>query len=330
MDEVRLRFTQSRDIRAPNLQDLFSPPQANHNTIPDPFNGNQSTPYDQITQGNSNLLPEKANTTGLGVVYQPEWLSGFNASVDYYRINNKGAIQSPGFDYVLGQCFAGVAAYCAQVERFPAAPGQVGILKSISRGPQNQASQKAEGLDFEVSYRTPLDAMVESWNGDLGIRIVANHALARVTDSGIAGPTQVLDEAGFGSTPKWNINTQITYSLDAFRFTFINRWISKGRHDNTLIECASNCPSGAAISGFRTVNRNYLPSYNVSSATLTYRFYESGQSNAEAFVNVDNIFDRDPPVAPNQIAGATYGLATNASLYDTLGRRYRAGIRFRM
>jgi len=330
IDELRFRLTQSRDIRAPNLQDLFSPPIGNNNTTPDPFRGNASSQYQQIRRGNTSLVSEKANTTGIGIVYQPLWLGGLSMSIDFYRIKNNGAVASPSFAYVLQQCFAGVQAYCAQVGRHPVPPGSppgtIGVLASIATGPQNQASVLAQGVDYEVSYRTALSDLVESWDGNLAVRVVATNVLDRITDSGIPGPTQVQNAAGIGNSPRWGVNTQITYSLDPIRVSFTNRFISRGRQSDTLYQCTSACPT---ISGFQTADTNYLPSYFISNLTATYRFYQDGNSNAEAFFNVDNLFDKDPPVAPNQIAGATYGLATLPH-YDTLGRRFRAGVRFQM
>jgi len=43
-----------------------------------------------------------------------------------------------------------------------------------------------------------------------------------------------------------------------------------------------------------------------------------------AFVKVDNVFDRDPVAAPQ----TNTGIDINPLLYDTLGRVYRAGLRY--
>src|SRR5262249_35844894 len=67
IDDIRIRFTQSRDIRAPNLNDLFAPGQQGHSAILDPFQGNRSFEYGSIQGGNTGLEPEKADTTGIGV-----------------------------------------------------------------------------------------------------------------------------------------------------------------------------------------------------------------------------------------------------------------------
>jgi len=320
-DDLRFRLTQSRDIRAPNLSDLFAKPQTNHNTIPDPFKGNASYPYYQINLGNSDLEPEEADTTGIGVVYQPRWLPGFSTSVDYYRIDTQGAIATVTYAYTLDQCLAGVQAYCANITRHAD-----GTLDSITLRPQNQASLLAEGVDIEASYQKPLTEIVSSWKGTLGMRLVATHTLKLVTDSGIPGPTQVLDAAGSGSTPRWGINGRLTYDLDALRVSLTGRYISGGKISNTLIECTDTCQD---VSGFRTVDSNKMPSYFISNLSLAYKF-NAGPSDAEFFLAVDNLFDRDPPRYPSQIAGASYAVTTNSVLYQGLGSVYRAGVRFRM
>ena len=46
--------------------------------------------------GNPNLVPEKADTTGLGVVLQPQFFPGFQASFDYYNIDIDGTIDTAG------------------------------------------------------------------------------------------------------------------------------------------------------------------------------------------------------------------------------------------
>lgn len=321
IDDLRLRFTQSRDIRAPNLSDLFAKPQTNHNTIPDPFRGNASFPYYQINLGNPDLEPEKADTTGIGVVYHPRWLDGFSTSIDYYRIDTEGAIASVTYAYTLEQCRAGVQAYCANIARHPD-----GTLDSITLRPQNQASLTAEGIDFEASYHKAASEIFSSWRGTLGLRMVATHTLQLVTDSGIAGPTQVLDAAGTGSTPEWGINANLTYALDSFRASWTSRYISSVEISNTLLECTSNCPN---IVGFQTVDKNYVPSYFISNLSLGFNF-RLGPTTAETFFSVDNVFDKDPPEYPSQIAGASYAVTTNLGLYQSLGRIFRAGIRLRM
>jgi outer membrane receptor protein involved in Fe transport len=45
--------------------------------------------------------------------------------------------------------------------------------------------------------------------------------------------------------------------------------------------------------------------------------------HAQVFADIQNLFDRDPPLIGTGIGG------TNPTLFDTLGRRYRIGVRTR-
>lgn len=321
VDDLRLRFTQSRDIRAPSLNDLFSVPQMNHNTIPDPFMGNVSYPYYQINVGNPELKPEEADTTGIGVVYQPAWLSGFSASVDYFRIKTDEVIASVTFDYTLQECFRGVQAYCNNIGR-----RADGTLETITLQPQNQASLLTEGFDIEMGYRTDLADIAESLAGTLDLRLLATHTMKLETDSGIPGPTQVLDSAGYASTPKWGVNAVIGYSVGDFRASLTGRFVSEGRINNTLIGCMADCPM---VAGFRTVDNNHVPSYKVFNFSTGYRL-AVGAADLDLFLAVDNIFDTRPPRYPTQIAGASYAATTNLQLYDGLGTMIRAGFRLQL
>src|SRR6185437_9840993 len=87
IDDVRFRATRSRDIRAPNRSELFASAVFNSSVITDPFRNNASVFYQGSTNGNINLKPEKADTTGLGVVVTPGFFPGFSASFDYYNID---------------------------------------------------------------------------------------------------------------------------------------------------------------------------------------------------------------------------------------------------
>ncbi len=104
-DDLRFRLTTSRDIRAPNLNDLFSTSGSNVGQAVD-YQAPAGTPgcagltcnetINYGTGGNINLKPEVGLTITGGVVYSPSWLDGFQASVDYWQIHLHNAITSPG------------------------------------------------------------------------------------------------------------------------------------------------------------------------------------------------------------------------------------------
>lgn len=151
--KLRLRLTRSRDIRAPNLNDLFQAGTANTNNVTDPFNNNQVTTYQGLQVGNPLLNPEKADTTGAGVVVAP--VEGFTASVDFYNIDISGGIQNVGPQTIVDRCFQSVAEFCRAITRGVSSTGG-NVITQIRLQPFNFSTQTAQGLDLEGTYRIAL------------------------------------------------------------------------------------------------------------------------------------------------------------------------------
>jgi iron complex outermembrane recepter protein len=69
---------------------------------------------------------------------------------------------------------------------------------------------------------------------------------------------------------------------------------------------------------------NAIAAWYYTDATLKLKF--GRERSSEAFLTINNVFDKDPARIPTYF---TYGtLATNAQIYDTIGRTYTAGVRF--
>ncbi len=85
MDQLRLRATRSRDVRALARCPSASTTSGTGANIFDPLiAGRPRYATTAIRAGNPNVDPEKADTLTFGFVYQPEWLDGSNLSLDYY------------------------------------------------------------------------------------------------------------------------------------------------------------------------------------------------------------------------------------------------------
>ena len=126
INDVRLRATDSYDIHAPSLNQLYATSYG-HGTDVDPFFANISSPAFGIGQGNPNLRPEKAHQYELGLVFQPAEIPGLNLSVDYYHIRVYGEVGSLSAAYVLTSCyntiipgtFTGTSPLCALDRPYP-------------------------------------------------------------------------------------------------------------------------------------------------------------------------------------------------------------------
>src|SRR5690606_36887478 len=97
LDWMRLRFTTSRDIRAPNFNELFQVSASTFGAVVNRFvDGAPSQFPVLLTGGNPALSPEVGRTSTIGLVVQPQFIEGLSVSLDYYRIKVKGYIGAPG------------------------------------------------------------------------------------------------------------------------------------------------------------------------------------------------------------------------------------------
>ena len=76
--------------------------------------------YNAILGGNENLQPETATTRTIGMVLQPRFLRGFNATIDWWDIKLKGAISRIGAQAIVDSCIAsGDPIFCGRIHRDP-------------------------------------------------------------------------------------------------------------------------------------------------------------------------------------------------------------------
>ncbi len=321
IDDITFRATRSRDIRAPALSELFAAGIAGTSTLADPFRNNVSATIITVTSGNLKLVPEKADTTGIGMVFKPRFLPGFTASVDYYNIDIQGAIGAFDAPTIVNGCFVGITTLCSAIVRDAG-----GSIVRVNASPFNANSQKARGIDIEASYRKSLDTLVSSWAGDLTLRLFATHYLKNFTD--FANPLAVdTNTVGVNTTlgpPDWRFLASASYDNGPTTVTLTGRGLSKGVYSNEYLECTTGCPT--SIPARITTDNNRIAGSVYLDAAFSYQLKES----TSIFVTVANFLDKDPaPVPTSQnIGNAPQGI--NRVLYDAVGRTFRVGVRFKM
>ncbi len=326
--DIKLRVTRSRDIRAPNLEELFAGGTSSSGQALDLFrncNGNacSATPLG-VTFGSVDLKPEKADTTGVGVVLQPTFLSGFSASADYWDIKIKGSIAALSTQATINLCFQGQTELCSRLIR-----DSQGTLVQVNRQPFNLAKNIARGLDFEASYRWAAEDMMDGLVGELALHGTATNYLKNYTDNGIDEPTDTAGSNGGSGPPSWLYSVALNYALDAFQTTLTARGISSGTYDNAYIECTSGCPLSTI--NHRTIDKNYVGGALWFDMSASYKFEVGETSTVETFLNIKNLFNRDPTLVPPLATGSAFWAPlTNRQYYDVLGRVFRAGVRFKI
>ena len=359
---IRLRALQSRDIRAPNLSELFSPPQGLNGSVSNDATGQPGQAVRQINEGNSLLKVEKSSTTEVGIVWQPDFIPGFQASIDYYRIGVKGVINALGLQQVEDLCIQqNVQAFCGQdaittangVNQSLAAPGgpcstvnasvngpcvtlsgsypatQVANqITSVHSKAFNAASLLTDGFDLEASYQFDLEDY--DIPGKFMVRSLANHVSKFISDTGIAGTQRNVELAGQvsggGGSATYNQSggNVLTWKLQE-------------------VQSYQNDVWGASLTerwyaGGTFTNKNAIvcavgtcPVSSVQSPTINFN-----KVSSILYLDVGlnwNTSDKTQLYARVDNAANTRPPDTgsnvvNDTLYDVIGRMYRIGVRF--
>jgi len=304
VEDIRIRATRSRDIRAPNLFELFAGPvNAFQPGLTDPFTGATNIIAITRTQGNPNLQPERANTWTLGAVLAPRFAPGLAASIDYYNIDIGGALGATNSQGTLNACFQGDQEACSRITRDANGNIQQIILQQV-----NLNSRQVRGIDFDVSYSTLIAG------GSLNVRALFNHAIDYVdTVGGIS--TQL---AGFYNTatqltiPKWRGNFNATWEGNYFTFFLQQRYIGS---------YTQRPPLPGQIFAEPKIDPVFY-----TDVTVRYKLQGPGKSDVELYGTVTNLFNQQPRFIPNRFA-AGLGFPTAPGLYDLEGRYFTAGLR---
>jgi outer membrane receptor protein involved in Fe transport len=337
IEDLRFRVTRSRDIRAPNLNELFQAGSSNTDAVSNPFfpgggpaggTFGNSISYSATATGNPDLRAEKADSWNIGVVVAPRNLPGFSASVDYFRIEMEDVIDFLSAQDIVNRCFEGVQEYCAAISLDPNNASRI----LIRNQPFNFASRLVRGIDFDATYRLPLDTLFSSTDGNFTLRGVATRYFDNIIDTGIAGTVPINSVGALGGissansqavTPTWIYRLSATVDTPTFTITGIGRGVSSGTYRADQVECQpGTCP--VSTTQRPTTDDNTVSGAFYVDLNVTTNFDAMGDGDGEFFINVTNLLDADPIILPET------GLAANTTYSDLLGRAFRVGVRLRM
>ncbi|HEY6922490.1 MAG TPA: TonB-dependent receptor, partial [Steroidobacteraceae bacterium] len=200
---LRLRASRSRDIRAPNVNELYQPLTTAFQTIDGAL-----TPT--VSGGNTKLVPEAATTKTAGfALLGTGWLDGLRLSVDYYNIDIRNAIATLTPQVLVNRCRQ-AGAYCDLVSFAP--NGSVTQVRTLY---QNLNRLRTSGFDIETNYHLPLSSRARN---ALDFNLLATR-LEHLTTTDVTGLS--IDRAGVDGNnvsgggagqPKWQMNLLTTYS----------------------------------------------------------------------------------------------------------------------
>jgi len=324
-DWLRLRWTRSKDIRAPNLYDLYNPVQSISNNfvadylVPDPASG-QPTIANAVQRlsGNPHLKPEVAHTSTLGLIIQPtpEW----SLSIDGYDITIRDALAvvDGSSEFVQDACITsgGSSPLCAlQIRPYGCCsnttPGNAIAAYIIE--PYNIAAQRTWGIDFETNYSTRL------FEHAVSLRALATFQPHLIYDQ---PPINRNDQAGVAYNPTFGLLPAPIWKASAYAHYNVTARIGidlAERYRSRLRWSAD--PTQYSIGGVGSVA--------YTDATLSYTIpHREGEFNL--YVNVQNAFDKQPPPAPTPASAIFPGIPPlYASGDDVVGRYWTVGVRAR-
>ena len=343
LDGLRLRALQSRDVRAPNLAELFAGARVNNGSVTDPFtccsNGAGDTanrtisPLPNPITANPSLKPEKGQTTEAGLVWSPSYVPGLNISATYWRIGIKSIIGQLSQSDQINLCFNGNAFQCSFIQSNGQPWAVGGVINTalthssptLQTTPQiNLAGQVIDGIDYEASYRFAVDDAV-NWGlgGDVTIRMLASNVMKNQTNPGFLGAI-TTENAGSngGNTPHWKVFFNQGYDTDNWGLFINERWFSEGVINRNWFQCAANCPA-PVDSNHPTVSSNYMPGELYFDVGGHYDLSE----HSSLYFKIDNLTNQNPGNA-NPYTPLNQSSNTNPTLYDVVGRFYTIGFRF--
>jgi len=347
---LRFRAIRALATRAPNINELFSPPSQDFPTgLQDPCVGVTATSTGDVdaacraapgvnaniaangaftlnqadiqgisgfNRGNPNLSEEEGDSWTVGVVIKPSdipVLENFDLTLDYYRIDIKDAIVFTPRQFILDQCYRGNTALCQFITRRPAAVGanSAGSLEFIDSGPTNSGGEFAEGIDLTVSYAQDIGP------GAFRGRLAFTHVLDqyRVPLPG-AAKDYIVGEVEDGLVaPENRAVLNLGYTVGKFGATLTTTYLGKVALDDQFL-----AQFGEARGSIGVGSKTYLD------AQVTY----SPTENYQIFVGANNLLDEEPPPIISGLPGDDTGTETNAGAYDPIGRRWYAGVRVKL
>jgi iron complex outermembrane receptor protein len=240
-DQLAFRATYAKSFTAPTLYDLYGPSASGftiglgglnaYNSSGNPT-GAKFAPLQgyQLNGFNPLLTPSKAWSKTIGAIYSPKYAKGLEITLDYYRINQKDLIGSPGGTTTMVQSVEALGAASPFVKyvalgNFPGqggtavtGPGQLSPNPSniyVVQNSVNIASQRQHGWDLNVRYTLP-------WQ-NYG-RVVINTEWAILSSFfQVSGPTDPGTELSglddIGTLPKLRSYTTIDWDYQAYGAT---------------------------------------------------------------------------------------------------------------
>ena len=353
IDGLRFRAGYNHAVRAPNISNLFSPQNVVLDGTTDPCAGltasnplvakcaqafslttaqvlaiekNPAPQYNGLTGGNPNLKPENADTYTVGVVYQPSFLPGFNASIDYFNIKIEDAIGGIGADLAINRCLSTLDPFfCGLVKRD--AQGSLWLSNQgyIIDTTLNTGSTSTAGVDVNLSYRRDLADFGLDDYGSLSFDFVGTWLDYLKTES-LPGDPQYDCVALYGTScgtpnPEWRHKFRVNWATPFWGDLQVGlQW----RYSSEVTLDAFDSDPQLNSPDLQYPTDKTLPSQSYFDLTASFKV----KDNYTVRLGVNNVLDEDPPLVGGSACptGPCNG-NTYSQVYDAAGRYLFIGLK---
>jgi len=326
-DQIRVRATRSRDVRAPNLRDRFDQTLGGVNATDRNSKLTAPIPYSVIgfSGGNPNLKPEEADTTTAGIVIQPSFLDGFQASVDWYKVSISGAIAQLSGQTIVDQCNAGDASLCQYVLRNTnTTQNPLGDITQINTYFLNLNKEIYQGVDAELGWRKSL-TLLGGGPEAVTVRVFATHYLTvqqlppeLIGTGGVRTRGPTIDN--ITTTPD-AATAILGYRNGDYSVSLLERYTGSRKINRLYEESTVNAP---IVTGNTTVDDNSLSAAFTTDLSLGWS--PSKFEGLRLYSTVTNLFNKEPQISPGTGGRTGFGFGVAG---DSIGRRYVAGVQYK-
>ncbi|GHE31566.1 TonB-dependent receptor domain-containing protein [Vulcaniibacterium thermophilum] len=277
---------------------------------------NSQTPVPFTSGSNPNLQPEISKSQTIGFVWSPDFVEGLGVALDWWKIRIADTIVADSPTQILNDCYVlGVAARCTPniFTRDPVR-GNVNFLQFAGI---NAGFRKAEGFDFDVTYRLKTERF-----GDFMIASNSTYTVRDylVTATAPQRPLSNVGLAGSASTTfRLRSNLNVSWQMGSFGVSWIARYYSGMKES-----CTYFTPTSAANAnlGVQPVTVDHLECDDIgfkpngaltgTTSQLTRRrsvgsntfndvqFRWEAPWNATIAVGANNVFEKIGPVMYTQ------------------------------
>jgi len=357
VDDLKVRASYNRAVRAPNVTELFTPAGVGlfggadpcaagliTGTVPATLaqceqSGATATQYNadieqcpaaQCTAlfgGNPDLKAEKADTYTVGFVLRPSFLPGADFSLDWFNIKVNDLISALPNLTVVDCILNGNANSCALFHRDPASGAIFGNTGYVDARLINTGYLQTSGFDVNANYRTNFaDMGMGDW-GSLAFNLTGTYTSKYEVQPSTGAST--FDCAGLYGPVCSTITNAATGPIPKWRHKFRTTWGTPWgvqvsldwRHLSSVkFDANENNVYLADPLGRTDIPDAKIKSYDYFDVSGTWKVHDLVTLRA----GVQNIFDKDPPLLDANAfpaAGPPFGNGnTYPGTYDALGR----------